>query len=68
MWVEPVATTKLLGYPHSPLQREFCTEGLLGQHLLGRENTALTVPFLSVQLTHELSAIRLLCLPQPTES
>ena len=28
MWVEPVATSKLLGCPHSPHQREFCTEGL----------------------------------------
>ena len=35
MWVEPVATTKLLGYPHSPHQREFCTEGLFGRHALG---------------------------------
>ena len=33
--MEPVATTKLLGYPHSPHQREFCTEGLLGRHALG---------------------------------
>ena len=35
VWVEPVATTKLLGYPHYPHQREFCTEGLLGRHALG---------------------------------
>ena len=32
VWVEPVTTTKLLGYPHS---REFCAEGLLGRHALG---------------------------------
>ena len=41
MWVEPVATTKLLGYPHSPHQREFCTEGLLGRHALGMLGRAL---------------------------
>ena len=35
VWVEPVATTKFLGYPHSRHQREFCTEGLLGRHALG---------------------------------
>ena len=35
MWVEPVATTKLLGYLHSPHQREFYTEGLLGRQALG---------------------------------
>ena len=34
MWVEPVATTKFLGYLHSP-QREFYAEGLLGRHALG---------------------------------
>jgi hypothetical protein len=34
VWVEPVTTIKLLGYPHSPLQREFCTEGLLARHAL----------------------------------
>ena len=27
--------TKLLGYPHSPHQREFCTKGFLGQYALG---------------------------------
>ena len=46
VWVETVATTKLLGYPHSPDQREFCTEGLLGMsyvHVYARENTALTL-------------------------
>ena len=44
MWVEPVATKKAFGSPHSPHQREF-TEGLLGQHALGtlyaREDMAL---------------------------
>ena len=30
-----IATSKLLGYPQSPHQREFCSEGLLGRHALG---------------------------------
>ena len=34
VWVEPVATSKLLGCSHSPHQREFCTEGLLSRHAL----------------------------------
>ena len=34
-WVKPVSTSKHLCCPHSPLQREFCTEGLLGRHALG---------------------------------
>ena len=34
VWVEPVATSKLLGCPHSPHQRGFCTEGLLNWHAL----------------------------------
>ena len=34
VWVEPIATTKLLGYPHSPHQRQFCTEDFLGWHCL----------------------------------
>ena len=34
VWVEPVATSKLLGCPHSPHQRGFCTEGLLNRHAL----------------------------------
>ena len=34
VWVELVATSKLLGCPHSPYQREFCTEGWYA-----RENT-----------------------------
>ena len=30
VWVEAVATSKLLGCSDSPHQRKFCTEGLLG--------------------------------------
>ena len=36
LWVESVATSKLLESPYSPHQRKFCTEGLLGQHALWR--------------------------------
>ena len=40
--VESVAMTELLDHPHSLHQREFCTEGSLGEHALCmRENTAM---------------------------
>ena len=32
VWMEPVATTKLLGCLHSPHQKEFCI--VLGRHAL----------------------------------
>ena len=54
MWVEPVATTKLLGCLHSPHKREFCTESLFGRHALGMLRRTLAGFFQRISFLHRV--------------